>query len=237
MSEVPYDLALITGASKGIGRSTAKVFAAAGLTVHAIGRNLEDLDSLQNEITREKGNCFFQSIDLMNDIQIEQITAQIKSTGSKIRVLVHNAGIAKVGKVKDMKTVDWRETIETNLNVPFILTHNLIPFLAKNAHIFFLNSIAGRQTFPEWSAYCASKWGLKALADSLRQELVGTNIKVTSVYPASVDTPMQDSLPYEWDRKKMLKDVDVAHAILTCFKQGDQVQIKELDLENLSGTF
>ena len=231
------DIALITGASRGIGRSTAKAFASNGLTVYAIARNLEGLNSLQQEIVHEKGRCICQSTDLMIDDQLDLIVEKVKSTGMKIAVLVHNAGIAKVGPVKNMQPADWRETIELNLNVPFLLTHKLFPYLTDCCHIFFINSVAGRQTFPEWSAYCASKWGLRALADSLRQELGETGIKVTSVYPSSVDTTLHDRLPYDWDRQKMLKDVDVAEAIIACFKQSGQVQIREIDLENLSGTF
>ena len=231
------DIALITGASRGIGRSTAKAFASSGLTVYAIARNLEDLNSLQQEISHEGGRCIYQSTDLMIDDQIDRIVENVKSTGMKIAVLVHNAGIAKVGQLKDMKPSDWRETIELNLTAPFLLTHKLFPYLADYCHIFFINSVAGRQTFPEWSAYCASKWGLKAMADVLRQELGGTGIKVTSVYPSSVDTALHDHLPYDWDREKMLKDADVSKAIIACFKQSSQVQIREIDLENLSGTF
>lgn len=231
------ELALVTGASKGIGRSTAKVLARAGLSVYALGRNVEELQSLQKEIVRDKGRCFFHSIDLTLEDQIEQITQKVKSTGMRIKTLVHSAGIARVGLVKNMKLADWRETLEINLTIPFMLTHKLFPYLADDAHIFFINSVAGRQVFSEWSAYCASKYGLRAFADSLRMEVAGTGIKVTSIYPSSVDTPMQDQLPYEWDRRKMLKDTDVANAILTCFKQGSQVQIKEIDLENISGTF
>jgi len=234
---VPSDLALITGASRGIGRSTAKVFASSGLKVFAISRNLEDLSSLQKEIVKDSGQCIYQSTDLMIVEQIDQVVERMKSTGLKIAALVHNAGIAKVGQLKDIKPTDWRETIEINLIAPFILTHKLFPFLSDHCHIFFMNSVAGRQTFPEWSAYCASKWGLKALADVLRQELSGTGIKVTSVYPSSVDTGLHDQLPYEWDREKMLKDDDVAEAIIACFKQSSQVQVREIDLENLSGTF
>jgi NADP-dependent 3-hydroxy acid dehydrogenase YdfG len=237
VNEVSCDLALISGASKGIGFRTAKTFAKAGLTVHAIGRNLKDLNRLKNEINRQGGHCYFQSIDLTIESQIGQIISRISSTGAKIRVLIHNAGIAKVGRIDTMDPADWRKTIEVNLTAPFLLTHKLLPFMADNGHIFFINSVAGRQTFPEWSAYCASKWGLKALADSLRQELIETNIKVTSVYPGSVDTTMHDQLPYNWDRKKMLKDIDIANVIFTCFDQAEKVQIKELDLENLSGTF
>jgi NADP-dependent 3-hydroxy acid dehydrogenase YdfG len=78
---------------------------------------------------------------------------------------------------------------------------------------------------------------LRALADTLRQELAPRGIKVTSIYPSSVDTPMQDQIPYDWDRSKMLKSDDVAEALVNCYQQPAHVQIKEIYLENLAGTF
>ena len=156
---------------------------------------------------------------------------------TKIILLVHSAGIAKIGTVETMSFSDWQKTIDVNLSSPFFLSQKCIPHLSKNAHIFFVNSVAGNQTFSEWAAYCASKSGLRALADTLRQELAPGGIKVTSIYPSSVDTPMQDKIPYDWDRSKMLRPDDVAEALVNCYQRPAHVQIKDIHLENLAGTF
>jgi 3-oxoacyl-[acyl-carrier protein] reductase len=234
---VQADLALITGASKGIGRSLAKLFANLRFVVLATARNENALKSLKSEIEKTGGVCHYICADFTQPPELERISAEIKLLNKKISVLVHNAGIAKVGKIESYSEKDWNETIATNLTAPFLLTKACFPYFGDHAHIFFINSVAGRQSFPEWSAYNVSKWGLRALADTLRQELSGTGIKVSSVYPSSVDTPMHDSLPYNWDRKKMLKDTDVAKAIIMCYQQSAGVQIKEIDIESLSGTF
>jgi NADP-dependent 3-hydroxy acid dehydrogenase YdfG len=231
------DIALVTGASKGVGRSIAKKLAETGLTIFATARNVDQLDSLKNEIEGISGSCITHATELTDEAEVIEMVNEIFKEGKEIKALVQNAGIALVGPVKDMSLSDWRQTLDVNLTAPFLLTQKCIPILSKNAHIFFINSVAGNQAFPDWSAYCASKFALKAFADSLRQELAPDGIKVTTVYPTSIDTPMQDKIPYDWDREKMLNPNDVAEALVNCYKQPAHVQIKDIHLENLAGTF
>jgi NADP-dependent 3-hydroxy acid dehydrogenase YdfG len=231
------EIALVSGASKGVGRSIAKRLAETGLTVFATARNVEQLESLKKEIEEKSGTCILYATDLADESQIIEMVNEIFKEGLEIRVLVQNAGIALVGHVKDMPLSAWKKTLDVNLTAPFLLTQKSIPILSKNAHLFFINSVAGNQAFADWSAYCASKYGLKALAESLRQELAPEGIKVTTIYPASIDTPMQDKIPYDWDRDKMLNPDDVAEALVNCYKQPAHVQIKDIHLENLAGTF
>ena len=231
------EIALITGASKGIGRSIAKKLAEIGIKIFATARNISELKSLQKEIDNRSGTCIFYSAELTNERELDLLVKELLKKKIKITLLVHSAGIAKVGSVEKMHFSDWQQTIDVNLSAPFLLTQKCIPLLSENAHIFFVNSVAGNQTFSEWSAYCASKWGLRALADTLRQELAPRSVKVTSIYPSSVDTPMQDKIPYDWDRTKMLNPDDVAEALVNCYQQPAHVQIKDIHLENLDGTF
>jgi short-subunit dehydrogenase len=237
VKEMPSKLALVTGASKGIGRAIAFEAASSGLDVIITGRNKNDLKKLENEVTKTGQKCFNFTADLNNVSEMENLVNKVKNLNRKISLLVHCVGVARVGLVSDMSIEDWNLNINTNLTAPFFLTKNLLPLMAAKSHIIFINSVGGRQTFPEWSSYSASKFGLKAFADSLRSEVAGAGIKVTTVFPASVDTPMQDSLPYNWDRKKMLHAKDVAKSVIHCFSQPDNVMIKELDIENSAGTF
>lgn len=230
-------LAVISGASKGIGRATAISAANIGMDVLAIARNQSELNSLEQEIKKIGRTCYVCIGDLNSRETYENICSQLNSLNRPVSLLVHSAGIARVGKISTISETDWNSNIETNLNAPFRLTQKLLPFMAPNSHIIFVNSIGSRQAFPEWSAYCASKAGLKAFADVLREELRDIGIKVTSVFPASVDTPLHDSLPYEWDRKKMMSAAQVADTIIDCYNQPEQVVIKELDIENNAGTF
>lgn len=231
------EIAVVTGASKGIGRQVAIKLAEEGMSVIGLGRSESDLRSLKKEAKDKDGKFDYYVTDLTDPHQLDELMKKLTSPDQKIRLLVHSAGIAHVGSVEKMPITKWRETIDTNLSVPFSFTQKCIPWLSNNAHIIYVNSVAGKETFADWSAYCASKWGLKALADSVRKELAPRGIKVTSVYPASVNTPMQDTIPYDWDRERMLSAKDVSEAIVNCFMQPDHVQINEIQLENISGTF
>jgi len=231
------ELAVVTGASKGIGRSVAKKLAETGLKIFATARNVSELESLKKEIENQSGTCVICPAELTTENELDSLVKEIAKEETKINLLIHSAGIAKTGTVEKMSFSDWQQTIDVNLTSPFQLSQKCLPYLSKSAHIFFINSVAGNQTFQEWSAYCVSKWGLRAFADTLRQELASRRIKVTSIFPSSVDTPMQDKIPYDWDRSKMLKPDDVAEALIKCYQQPAHVQIKDIYLENLAGTF
>ena len=231
------DLALITGASKGIGRATALALAREDVFVFATARTESELRSLKDEISAAGGKCDYCVADLAQLDAIDSLVAAIQKTGKRLKFLVHSTGVARVGQIKDMNLYDWDATIRMNLTIPFLLTQKCLPLMEKGSKIVFINSVAGRMTFPEWAAYSASKYGLRALADTLRQEVQSRGISVTSVYPSSVDTPMQDQLPYDWDRKKMLNPEDVARVIVQIYRQPTGVVIKEIDLENAAGTF
>jgi NADP-dependent 3-hydroxy acid dehydrogenase YdfG len=237
VKKVPSKLAFVTGASKGVGRAVALEAANSCLDVIITGRNENELKNLENEIIKTGQKCYNFSAELNNLDSIEKFVAQIQNLNRKISLLVHSAGVAKVGSVREMSIEDWELNIKTNLTAPFFITQKLLPLIESKGHIIFINSVAGKQPFPEWSSYCASKFGLKAFADSLRSEVAADGIKVTTIFPASVDTPMQDSLPYDWDKSKMLQAKDVAKAVIHCYSQPDNVQIKELDIENNAGTF
>ena len=231
------EIALITGASKGIGRSIARKMAETGLPIFATARNVSELETLKKEVEEKSGSCILFPIELTNESQLDQLVNKISELKLKIRVLVQNAGIALIGSVKEMPVSEWQKTLDVNLTAPFLLTQKCIPLLAENSHIFFINSVAGTQSFTDWSAYCVSKWGLRALADSLRQELAPDGIKVTTLFPSSTDTHLQDKIPYDWDRSKMLNPDDVAEVLINCYQQPAHVQIKDIHLENLAGTF
>jgi NADP-dependent 3-hydroxy acid dehydrogenase YdfG len=231
------DLALITGASKGIGRATALQLARENIEILATGRNVPDLESLKAQILDAGGTCHVLPAELNKDSGQEALITEIKNSGKKLKLLVHSAGVAKVGKVEEMKKTDWQDVIETNLSVPFYLTRKCLPLMGNGSQIIFINSGAGKQTFSEWAAYCASKHGLRALADVLRAEVGNRGIRVTTIYPASVDTPMQAGLPYGWDTSKMMQPEDVARAVINCFKQPANVTITDLELQNPAGIF
>jgi NADP-dependent 3-hydroxy acid dehydrogenase YdfG len=223
---------MITGANGGIGKEIAKSLAAAGHTIIALARNQQRLQALAGEI-----GCTTISADLTVKEEIEKIATYLNNHNQRINALIHCAGIARVAKIGDMSWEAWQQVLAINLNAPFYLSRVLLPYIKQPGHLIFVNSTAGLDTFPEWGAYCASKYALRALADTLRKELKESSIKVTSVYPASTDTGMHEDLPYNWNRKKMLKAENVARAVAYCIEQSEHVSVNSIDLEHVTGTF
>jgi NADP-dependent 3-hydroxy acid dehydrogenase YdfG len=223
---------LITGASRGIGKEICISLSALGHKIIAVARNKQLLQNLTDET-----GCSSICADLKRSEEIDHIAASISKDNNKIDVLIHCAGIVRVGKIDNMSLETWQEVIAVNLTAPFYLSQVLLSHISQTGQIIFINSAAGLQTYPEWGAYCASKFGLRALADTLREEVKEKKIRVTSLYPASTDTEIHDNLPYNWDRKKMLTVENVAGAVVYCIEQPDNVSIKTIELENFNGTF
>jgi NADP-dependent 3-hydroxy acid dehydrogenase YdfG len=234
---MPAESALVTGASKGIGRAVAVALAGTGLEIVITARNEKQLGEVVAEIHRQGGQARYRAVDLTYTDQIQELVDDIKIKNGKLDLLVHSAGVVYVGSCAELPVVRWQETLQVNLTIPFLLTQKCLPLMSKGSRIVFINSVAGKNTFTEWAAYGASKAGLKAYADVLRQEVRSKGIRVTSIFPSSVDTSMHDHLPYNWDRRKMLQAENVARAVLYCYQQPDNVLISEIDLENTAGVF
>ncbi len=227
--------AVVTGAGRGLGKTISLALAKEGLAVLLVARSEEQLKSVADEIKAGGGCAAYLPLDLSNPQAIA--TAFFDTYSDKIILAVHNAGIARVGRLAEMKAEEWQAVQDVNVRGPFLLTQKLLPLMPKGSQFVFINSVAGKQSFTEWGAYCASKAALKALADTLRAEVQPRGIRVTSIYPAAVDTPLQDTIPYDWDRTKMMRAEDVAEAVLYCVRQPQAVRINEIDLENSAGTF
>jgi NADP-dependent 3-hydroxy acid dehydrogenase YdfG len=234
---MPYNLALITGASGGIGRAIAITVAGKDLEMIITGRNEVQLKKVTAAVKKRGNRCDYITADLSSPAQLDALISFLHKQKKKLALLVHSAGLARVGSCAEMPVGSWQQTLQANLTVPFLLTQKCLPLMQRGSQIIFINSVAGKNPFPDWSAYCVSKAGLKAYADVLRSELREQDIRVTTIFPSSVDTSMHDSLPYNWDRKKMLKVQDVARAVLFCYQQPASVVIREIDLESSGGVF
>jgi NADP-dependent 3-hydroxy acid dehydrogenase YdfG len=230
-------LAIISGASRGIGATIAKELSELGITVLLLARSAENLEQVAGYIQAEGGSAFSIPVNVTKEEEIEKVVQFVRQFDGEPTVLVHSAGLAKVGQLENFARNEWQQLIDTNLTGPFLLTQALIPLLPEKSQLIFVNSVAGKKVFPEWGAYSASKFGLRALADTFREELRPKGIRVTSIYPSSVNTTLHNDLPFDWDRQKMLKAKDIADAVIYCLKQPGNVLLSEIELENFSGTF
>jgi 3-hydroxy acid dehydrogenase/malonic semialdehyde reductase len=183
---------LITGATSGIGKSCAYLFASQGHDLILMARRYEKLQELQNELSSKYSGQKFEvfEIDLRKKESIDHFFSSYHGL-SHIDVLINNAGLAKgVESVDKSSFADWQDMIDTNITGLFYLTHQLVPFFVKklSGHIINLGSVAGRWTYPGGAVYCATKAAVKSFTEGLRLDLMGKKIRVTNISPGMVET-------------------------------------------------
>ncbi len=231
------DWTIVTGASRGIGKAVALRLAASNFNLILIARNDSLLSELSAQIHRAGGSALWFKADLTNENDLNLFGDWLRTKNLQVKHIVLNAGLALIGKVLEMPIQDWRAIFETNVLAPVALLQTVKENLQNNGHLIFINSVAGKVTFPDWGAYSASKFALKAITSTLRQELADKKIHVTSVFPSSVATSLHDQLGLQWDKSRMLKTEDLARAVEWLLQNPEHVNINELSMENIHGLF
>ena len=200
---------LLTGAGSGIGAALADVLHARGDELVLVARSQQRAEELQSRYDGAQ--------TLVADLADVGSLAALELPGS-LDSVVHAAGVVDLGTVADLTARHWREQLDVNLLAPAELTRLALPALrAGKGTVVFVNSGAGLRANPDWSAYAASKHGLRALADALRAEEKSSGVRVTSVYPGRTATPMQqkvhDQEGREYDAGDWARAETVADAI------------------------
>ena len=234
--------ALVTGASRGIGRATALALASAGARVALLARSADALETLASEIAeqaaRSGGGAVTVPCDLTDDAAVAGAVARASDAlGGAPDVLVNNAGAFIIAPVERLSPADFRATLDTNLVAPFLLVHAVVQAMRERGSgtIVTVGSIADRVTFPENGAYAASKYGLRAMHEVVRAELRGSGVRATLVSPGPVDTPLWDAIEPDsregfTPRAAMLSADAVADAILYVVTRPAAVNVDELRL-------
>lgn len=233
--------ALITGAGSGIGRATAITFAQAGIELVLVSRSLTKLESVAQEVAQFEIEAKLHSMDLS---QIGQVKDQISALADEcgpIDILVNCAGMAYTGPLMEMPLSDWQQVLDLNVTSVFQCIQGILPGMRAQQRGIIINvaSIAGHQTFPEWGAYCVSKFGLVALSKVLAAEERAHGIRVVTISPGSVNTPLWDTetVHADFDRSAMLTPEIVAQSILHTVLMPEQAVVEELILMPNAGTF
>jgi 3-oxoacyl-[acyl-carrier protein] reductase len=234
--------AIITGSSRGIGKEIAIILAKKSVNVVVCSRTQSEINSTVEEINKLTGNS--SALGIKCDVSItSQINSLIESAMEKfgsntIDILVNNAGIAFNRKLIDTSEEEWGQTINSNLKGAFLFTKAVLHYMIskKSGVILNVNSGAGKVGFSNLSAYCASKFGLLGLAESLALEVnaYNNNIRVLTIFLGQVATKMwqeYDFNYYEKNKSKMLRPQDVAVKIAEMifdaktYKNGDSVEM------------
>jgi NAD(P)-dependent dehydrogenase (short-subunit alcohol dehydrogenase family) len=183
---------LITGTSKGIGYETALAFGRAGYRVHATMRNPSQSPALAEVAAKEKLAITVTTMDVDNDKSVSDGMAAIQAQHGPIDILVNNAGIEAAGSIEEEPLDDYQATMETNYFGVIRCIKAVVPEMRKrrSGTIINISSVAGSFSHPPMTAYCASKWALEALSESLACEMKSFGVRVAVVKPGIIDTAM-----------------------------------------------
>jgi len=221
-------VALVTGASRGIGLAVADALQGAGAHVVRLARSLADTSSAQRTDLR----C-----DLSVPAQVERAVAQVVKSRGVPQVLVNNAGIFFVKSLEETSAAEFAETLAVNLTGPWLIARALVPEMMRrgSGHLVTIGSISDHVAFPGSTAYASSKYGVRGMHEVIRAETARSGVRTTLVSPGPVDTPIWDAVnpdakPGFTKRKDMLRSEDVAEAVLWAVTRPARVDVTEIRL-------
>ena len=232
------ETAVITGASSGVGKSLAIQLSDAGYKVVLAARSEDKLNVIAEEIQKMGGNCLVVPTDVSQPEQINNLKDRTLEYGD-VFVVINNAGLGKFCKIEDVTLEDWNRQLDVNLRATFLVSQAFIPGMKrrKKGTLVFMNSVAGKKGYPYSAAYVASKYGMRGLADSLREELREDNIKVISIHPGAVDTPFWDGTGVNFPREEMLDTATLAQSIVHTIQSPGNFTIEEMVVRRTAGDF
>lgn len=238
-------VAVVTGSSSGIGAATAKKLAQAGMVVVGLARRVERTEALKSDLDESvRHRLHAVKCDVTKDEDIRKSFEWVEKTLGGVDVLVNNAGIYRMTKLIDANNSSMiREVLDTNLLGLIFCSREAFQSMKKrsvNGHIIHINSEAGHKTgLPHLNAYCASKFAVTALTDTMRQEFLeeNTKIKVTSISPGMVRTDMLPESIRTENVVPLLEAEDIANAIIYVLGTPSHVQVHELRIKPIGESF
>jgi NAD(P)-dependent dehydrogenase (short-subunit alcohol dehydrogenase family) len=236
MPALDNKVVIITGASHGAGRAIALVLAREGAKIVAVARNKQELESLAAEITAKEGACEVAVGDVSKRDDARRVAQQALERFGRIDALINNAGVGgPVSRVEETPLEEWQRTLDVNLTGPFLCSQAVLPAMREqgSGHIVMVSSGAGKQGYPNMAAYCASKFGLHGLAQSLAAEVSDMNIRVTTLIPGSIAETSFSGQRKGWVPRpgaKYLRPEDLGNAILYLLQQPPSAWTQEMNL-------
>ena len=246
MSQLKDKTVFITGASSGIGKACAELFAKEKANLILTARRIDRVKNLANRLEKKnKINTKCIKLDVRNYEQVESVIASLENNWKKIDVLINNAGLSRgLDKIYEGKKEDWDEMIDTNIKGLAFVTRHVVPLMVKrkSGHIINIGSTAGHEVYPGGNIYAATKFAVNALSQSTRLDVLDKGIKVTSIDPGMVETEF--SLVRFRGNKERAKNVykglkpltpkDIAEAVLFCSTRPNHVNINLVILTPLA---
>ncbi|QMW02806.1 SDR family oxidoreductase [Spirosoma foliorum] len=233
-------VALVTGASSGIGEAVVKALAGKGVNVGIAARRIDRLQNLVQEIEQNGGTGVILEMDVTDKNSAQKGVEKLIASFGRIDILINNAGLMQVADIDSLKTDEWDRMIDVNIKGVLNTTAAALPFLMqqKSGHIINVSSIAGRKLFPGLAVYCATKHAVSAFSDVLRMEISAKyNIRVTSIQPGAVATELQQhttdekyqaSMQESRNQMTFLTPDNIANSMVYALEAPDHVDVAEL---------
>ena len=231
-------VAVITGASEGIGRALSVKLASEGYTTVLAARSKQNLRVTADLVSEAEGEYLVVPTDVTARNEVVSLFSQASKVG-ELAVLVNNAGVGTFKAVEEITLKEWQNMMDVNLTGAFLATQEAVKLMkkVKAGHIFFINSLSGKRALSWGSGYSATKYGLRGFADTVRIELRKSNIKVTSVFPGAVDSSWWDKFDFDFPRDQMVTVDNVVEAVWAAIAQEGRSVIEEIDLRQVGGDF
>ena len=195
-------MAVVTGASSGIGEATARELASRGASVVVAARAVEKLEALVREVSASGGRVIAVQTDVADRGSVEAMVGRTVEEFGSLDILVNNAGIGLSGRVSELRPDDVRYVFEVNTLGPLNSIQAALPRMGRGGRIINVSSVVGKRAIPKVGGYCASKFALNALSDALRVELAERGVSVTSVYPGTTRTSFRENSRRTKDEKR-----------------------------------
>lgn len=225
-------IAVVTGASRGLGRATAQALVQEGAEVYGLARSTSALEDLASQL----GSSFHPVVmDITDAEAVKKWVRRTFTRGHTPNILINNAGSGVFGKIDELPLEKWKQMIDTNLHGMYYLTYGLVPLMKKadGGHIINIGSVLGKTTNGGKAAYSATKYAMQGMSEALFKELRGVNIKVSLVNPGSISTELYTESGIR-PNEDMLSPEEVADALIYILKTPQNVLIDELTLRPLN---
>jgi NAD(P)-dependent dehydrogenase (short-subunit alcohol dehydrogenase family) len=230
-------VALVTGASRGIGLAIARSLAAEGCDLVISGRKSPPLEKAGRELTRIGSRVLAKVCDVRDPESVQSLAASVKKQFGRVDILINNAGIAHRSlTLENLSYTDWKAVIDTNLTGTFLVTRAILALMPDGGTIVNNLSVAAKRVFPGWSAYNTSKHGALGLTNTLREELRPRGIRVIALLPGATDTDIWDTPWPDAPRKNMMSAETVAKALVDALTLPGGSTVEELTIAPTSGS-
>lgn len=202
MNIIKGKVVIITGASSGIGESTAKLLASKGAIVVLAARREKRLKALQEFISQNGGSALYKVTDVSSKKEVEELADLTLSEYGTIDAIVNNAGVMLLSPLHEQQTDEWDEMIDVNIKGVLYGINAVLPTMRSNkkGHIINVSSVAGHILFETGAVYCGTKFAVRALTEGLRQEEYKNNIRTTIISPGNVQTELPSHITHEQSR-------------------------------------